>query len=106
KISACRKSLAQIRPVILIASQDVYRRTRVRECGHCLNVFVLPSVVNEIPGVNDHIGGRIERIYVRNREREIPYSSIGVGCIQGYMSIGDLRDDHDAPPKPADCRPA
>ena len=54
--------------------------------------------MNDIPGVNDHIGGRIECVYVRNREFEIPYSLIGVGCIQGDMGIGDLRDDHDAGP--------
>jgi hypothetical protein len=39
----------------------------IRERGHRLSVFVSPSIVNEIPGVNDHIRGRIERIYVRNR---------------------------------------
>jgi hypothetical protein len=39
--------------------------------------------MNDIPGVNDHVGGWIERVYVRNREREIAHSLVGVGCIQG-----------------------
>ena len=39
--------------------------------------------MNDIPGVNDHVGGRIERVYVHNRECEIAYSLSGVGCIQG-----------------------
>jgi hypothetical protein len=52
--------------------------------------------MNDIPGVNDHVGGRIERVYVRNRECEIAHSLVGVGRIKGQMGIGDLRDDHDA----------
>jgi hypothetical protein len=59
--------------------------------------------MNDVPGVNDYIGDRIECVYVRNREREIAYSLIGVACIQGYMGIGDLRDDHGGP-KPVDRR--
>jgi hypothetical protein len=51
--------------------------------------------MNDIPGVNDHVGGRIEGVYVHNRECEVAYSLAGVGCIQGQMGIGDLRDDHD-----------
>jgi hypothetical protein len=47
--------------------------------------------MNDIPGMNDHIGGRIECVYVGNGEYEIPYSLIRVGCIQGNMGIGDLR---------------
>jgi hypothetical protein len=66
KISACRKGLAQIRPVILIAGQHIYRRPRLRERGYCLSVFVLPSVVNDIPGMNDYIGCRLECVYVGN----------------------------------------
>src|SRR5262245_59762323 len=62
----------------------------------CLSVYVLSSVMNDIPGVNDHVGSRIERVYVHNRECEIAYSLVGVGCIQGQMGIGDLRDDHGA----------
>ena len=106
KISARQKSIAQIRPVIPIAGKDVHRRTRRREYSHCLSVFVLPPVMNNIPGVNDYIGGRIERIYVRNRECEIAYSPIGVGCIHGYMGIGDLRDNHCGAPEHADRSPA
>jgi hypothetical protein len=82
--------------VIPIAAQDIYRRTRFRERGYCLSVFVLPSVMNDIPGVNDHVGGWIERVYVRNRECEIAHSLVGVGRIKGQMGNGDLRDDHDA----------
>ncbi len=67
---------------------------RVCEYGHSLSVFVWPAVMNDIPGVNDYVGSRIECVQVRNREYEIPYSLISVGCIQGYMGIGDLRDDH------------
>ena len=50
--------------------------------------------MNDISGVNDHVRGGIERVYVRKREREIAYSPIGIGCVQSYMGIGDLRDDH------------
>jgi hypothetical protein len=35
--------------------------------------------MNDIPGVNDDVGGRIERVYVRNRECEIAYSLVGIG---------------------------
>ena len=62
--------------------------------------------MNDIPGVNDYIGSLIECVNIRNRECEIAYSLIGIGCIQGYMGIGDLRNDHGAGPKPADRRPA
>jgi hypothetical protein len=54
--------------------------------------------MNDISGMNDDIGGRIESVYVRNGECEIAYSPICVGCIQRNMGIGDLRDDHDAEP--------
>jgi hypothetical protein len=50
--------------------------------------------MNDIPGVNDHIGARIKCVYVRNREREIAYSLIGIWDIQDYMGVRDLRDDH------------
>ena len=38
--------------------------------------------MDDIPGVDDHVGGRIECVYVRNRECEIAYSLIGVRRIQ------------------------
>ena len=71
EISACRKGRAQIRPVVLIAGKDIDRRTRLREDGDSLGVFVLPPVMNDIAGVDDHIGRRIERVDVRNRAFEI-----------------------------------
>ena len=57
-----RKGRVQIRPIVLVAGEDVDRRTRASEDGDRLSVFILPAVVNDIPGVNDHIGGRIERV--------------------------------------------
>ncbi len=81
KISACQKRLAQFRPVVAIAGQDIDRSTRLPEYGHGLSVFVSPSVMNDIPGVNDHIGDRIECVYIRDREFEIPYSLLGIGAI-------------------------
>jgi hypothetical protein len=98
EISAVRERRVQIRPAIPVAGQHIYRRMRVRERGHCHSVFVLPSVMNDIAGMNDDIGGRIECVDVRNRECEIAYSPISVGGIKRNMGIGDLRDDHDAEP--------
>ena len=66
KISACGKGLAQIRPVILIAGEHIDWRPRLRERNYCLSVFVLPSVMNDIPGMNDYIGCRLECVYVGN----------------------------------------
>src|SRR5690242_11570212 len=48
KISEYRKGLVQVRPVILIAGQDIYGRTRLREYGDRLCVFILPSLVNDV----------------------------------------------------------
>ena len=73
---------------------------------HCLRVFVWSPVMNDIPGVNDDVGSGIERVYVRNSEREIAHSLIGVGGIQCQMSIGNLRDDHDLALWSLDPRPA
>src|SRR6516162_2395447 len=70
------------------------------------HVFILPCVMNDIPSVNDDVGRGIERVNVRNRECEIAYSLIGIGCIQDQMSIGDLSDDHFARFRSFDCRPA
>ena len=103
EISVRRKCFTQIRPVILVAGEDIDRRPRLRENGHGLSVFVSSSVMNDVPGVHDHIWRRIERVYVRNRAREIPYSLVGIGSIRCDVGIGDLRDDHDARPKPVDC---
>ena len=40
------------------------------------------------------------------RDGEIAQSLIGVGGIQGEVSIGDLRDDHDAALCPLERSPA
>ena len=96
KISACRKGRAQIRSVVPVAGQDIDRRSRLREDSRGPRVFVLPSVMNDIAGVNDHVGGGIERVDVGNRAFEIPNSLIGVRRVQGDMGIGNLRNDHDA----------
>jgi hypothetical protein len=52
--------------------------------------------------MNDRIGKRVERVDVRNGEREIRYSLVCVWYIEGDMGIGDLRDDHDGRPSPID----
>jgi hypothetical protein len=52
--------------------------------------------MNNFAGVNDHAGGRIERIDVGNRTLEIAHSPIGVRHIQRDIGIGDLRDDRSA----------
>jgi hypothetical protein len=71
-----------------------------------MSVFILSPVMNDIPGVNNDIGDRIECVYIRNRDGEIAQSLIGVGGIQGEVSIGDLRDDHDAALCPLEGSPA
>src|SRR5437764_13339360 len=66
KISA--KGLAQIHPAVFVAGQDVDRRTRLCERGHCLTIFVLPSIMDNISGVNDYVGCRIMYVDIRNRK--------------------------------------
>ena len=44
--------------------------------------------------------------FMSARDGEIAQSLIGVGGIQGEVSIGDLRDDHDAALCPLERSPA
>jgi hypothetical protein len=52
--------------------------------------------MNDIAGVNDYLGWRIERVYVGDRQREVVHSLVGIGRIERQMRVGDLRDYHDA----------
>jgi hypothetical protein len=52
--------------------------------------------MDDIAGVNDYLGWRIERVYVGNRQREVAHSLVGIGRIERQMRVGDLRDYHDA----------
>ncbi len=87
EIAAGCEGRAQIRPIVLIAGQYVNRRTRVSENCRRLRIFVRPSVMNNISGMNDQVGGRIERVDVGNSALEIAYSPIGVGRIESDMGM-------------------
>ena len=67
EISGCGKRSAQIGPLVLVAGQYINRHARFCEQRRSLRIFVLPSVMNDIAGVNDHVGGRIKRVDVSNR---------------------------------------
>ncbi len=62
--------------------------------------------MNQVAGVDDYVGGRVEGVYVGDRLLEIQNSLIGVRRVESDMGIGYLRDDHDAETWPADYRPA
>jgi hypothetical protein len=61
--------------------------------------------VHDVSGVHDHVRTRIERVQVRDGEREIAPSLIGIRGIQRQVGVGDLRNDHDAALWPFDRRP-
>ena len=69
-----------------------------------LGIFILPSIMNDVAGVNDDVGSWIERVDVGDRAFEIAYSAIGVGRYQRNVGVGNLRDDHDAGCRPGDRR--
>jgi len=66
EISICRKGGAQISSVVLIAGQHINRRVRSFENSHRLRILIAPSVIDDIAGVNDHVGRRIECVDIRN----------------------------------------
>lgn len=90
--------------MILVARHDIDRRARIRERRRRQGVFLRLAAMNDIPGVNDQIGGRIEGVDIRDGALEIRPSLIGVGRIQGDMGIGNMRDDHDARSAPVGRR--
>jgi len=89
-----RKGFAQLFPVVFVACQNINGRAQASERCHCSGVFITPSVMSNIPGVDDHIGGGIERVNVRNGAFKIAYSPIGIGSIQRDVSVGNLSDNH------------
>ena len=94
QIASLGKSGAQIGAIVLIAGQHVNRRVRFGEERGGLRVFVGPAVMDDIAGVNDGIGRRIERVDVGDRQREFADAPLGVGSVERQMGVRDLRDNH------------
>ena len=71
KISVSGEGRVQIDPIIPVSGEHIDRSARFREHGCCLGILVFAPVVHDVSGVHDHIGSRIERVQVRDGEREI-----------------------------------
>ena len=94
EISGFGEGRAQIGPLVLVARQDINRRARLCEQRGGLRIFIAPAVMDDIAGVDDRIGRRIERVDIRDGEREIAHAPLGVARVEREMGVGDLRDDH------------